>query len=512
MTFVRRIAILIFLAPAAHAGGIIDYIRNYDLNDYALGVSLSVSQSPYIGTSNNTIAYPYLTSFTHEAFTDDWLILSNGDVGFRWTNEAGWVLGAVSRINTQGSGTATVDELIGFETKKWSVEVGPLIGWRGWPVDLEYKQYYEVFSDYGGPTGELMASYPVRFRWGWVVPSVALIHNSASRNQYYYGVSESEVRPGRPEYIPGASNNPRVRLQIGYAITEKWLLSVTGGYEWLDSAISDSPVVGEDTLWSANVGIAYNNDIFRSADNAGEPFSRPGFELRAGIYSNNIDSKVLRRPVDGGPGEEIDMEDVLGIDRKNNVLQIDGIFRFAHFHRIELGYFELGRESRSTLRTDITVGDEIFTEGTEVNVDADLKVTRLAYGFSLMSDSQKELGVLVGMHMSDFDGTVVSEQTGQSVAVSVSTPLPVVGAFGSVALGKNTDMAASLQVFRMEFDHYEGSLNAMYLGVKHHFTERIGAGIGYNFFALNLDSADEGLRGSLRIRHHGPIVFAAFKF
>ena len=64
----------------------------------------------------------------------------------------------------------------------------------------------------------------------------------------------------------------------------------------------------------------------------------------------------------------------------------------------------------------------------------------------------------------------------------------------------------------MEFDHYDGSLNTINLGVKHHFTERIGAGIGYDFFSLNLDSPDERLRGSLRIRHHGPIVFAAFNF
>ena len=64
----------------------------------------------------------------------------------------------------------------------------------------------------------------------------------------------------------------------------------------------------------------------------------------------------------------------------------------------------------------------------------------------------------------------------------------------------------------MEFDRYEGSLNAFYLGVNHYFTEKIGAGIGYNYFAMNLDSPDQRLRGSVEIRHHGPIVFASFNF
>ena len=203
---------------------------------------------------------------------------------------------------------------------------------------------------------------------------------------------------------------------------------------------------------------------------------------------------------------------MLGINKKKNAFQIEATYRFAHFHRIELGHFELGRESTTTLLRDITIGDETFLQGTEIDVDADLKVTRIAYGFSLMSDSQKELGLLVGVHISDFESVITAGQTGQRVESSVNTPLPVIGAFGSLALGESTDLSASLQVFRMEFDHYEGSLNAMYLGVKHHFTETIGAGIGYNFFSMNLDSPDERLRGSLRIRQHGPFVFAAFNF
>jgi len=514
MTLVRHIVIVILVlhSSAANAGGILDYIRNYDLNNYALGISYSVSQSPYVGTDNNSIAYPYLTSFRHNAFTDDWLILSDGDLGFRWTNEAGWVVGAVSRINAQGSGTSVVDDLLGVDTRKWTVEMGPVIGWRGWPVHLQYKQYYEIFSDYGGPRGEFQTSFPVEFPWGWVIPSATFIRNSADHNLYYYGVSESEVRPGRPVYVPGSSNNIRLGLNTGYAITEKWLLSVSVNYEWLDSSISDSPIVGRDTLWSANVGIAYNNDVFRSREYTDDEFTTPGFELRAGIYKNNTDSKVVRWPVDGGPGEEVDLEDVLGINRKKNVLQLEGIYRFAHFHRLEVGYFELGRDSRTTLLTDMTIGDETFPAGTEIDVDSNLEVFRIVYGFSLMNDAQKELGLLVGIHNTKVDSKVISPQTGQAVESSIDTPLPVIGVFGSLSLGERTDLGASVQLFRMEFDHYEGSLNAMYLGLNYHFTDKLGAGIGYNFYALNLDSPEENLFGSLRIRHHGPIVFASFTF
>jgi hypothetical protein len=120
-----------------------------------------------------------------------------------------------------------------------------------------------------------------------------------------------------------------------------------------------------------------------------------------------------------------------------------------------------------------------------------------------MNDAQKELGILAGVHITNYEALVVAPDTGQRVETSISTPLPVIGVYGSVALGPRTDLSANVQLFRMEFDHYSGSLNNLYLGLTHYFSDSIGAGLGYNLYLMNLDSA---------VRHHGPIVFASFNF
>ena len=65
----------------AFAGRLLDYIRNYDLNDYALGISLSLGETPYTGADNSAFAYPYLTSFRDSAFTDDWILIREGSLG-----------------------------------------------------------------------------------------------------------------------------------------------------------------------------------------------------------------------------------------------------------------------------------------------------------------------------------------------------------------------------------------------------------------------------------------------
>ena len=88
------------------------------------------------------------------------------------------------------------------------------------------------------------------------MPSVTLVNNSAGYNRYYYGVSESEVGPNLEQYTPGSSTNVKVGLNTGYAINNRWLLSVTLNHEWLASEITNSPIVAKDSVWSGSIGIA----------------------------------------------------------------------------------------------------------------------------------------------------------------------------------------------------------------------------------------------------------------
>ena len=49
MRFERLICGFFLMAPMhAGAGSLMDYIRDYDLNDYALGVSVAAGQNPYV--------------------------------------------------------------------------------------------------------------------------------------------------------------------------------------------------------------------------------------------------------------------------------------------------------------------------------------------------------------------------------------------------------------------------------------------------------------------------------
>ena len=64
----------------------------------------------------------------------------------------------------------------------------------------------------------------------------------------------------------------------------------------------------------------------------------------------------------------------------------------------------------------------------------------------------------------------------------------------------------------MDFHRYEGSLNYATLDWRRRFGNSFSAGLAYNYYALNLDSHDNDVRGTLEVRHHGPELFLAVGF
>ncbi len=513
----RRISLLVLVGTlsagdSAYAGKLLDYIRDYDLNDYALGVSLSLGETPYVGAENSAFGYPYLTSFRDSAFTDDWILIREGNLGVRWVSDNDWELGLLGRVQTLGLGSDDVPELRGLEDRKWTLELAPMVGYRGWPVHIDFKTYADILDRHGGLSSELTLSLPYEWSRGYVVPSVRAIQYSKDFTNYYYGVSAAEARPSRPQYQAGGATNTTLKMRWGYAITDKWLLSGSIGVEYLDSEISNSPIVDKDTLWSGNIGVAYNSDIFqpRGSERAGRKQSR--FEFRVAAFSDSVDTKIVRNASDGTPGSEIDLENVLGLSDEETILQLDAIFRIGDYHRIELGYFELERSGTTTLQSAIDFGDETFDAATTIDSIFDTTIFRISYAYSLINDDQKELGFMAGLHFSRFNTEISSEATGQRAASTADTPLPVVGAHGSIALGKKASLGARIQLFRMDFDRYEGLLSYLTVDLQRRFGENFSVGLAYNFYTMKLESSENDLTGSLQIRHSGPALFVSAGF
>ena len=117
-----------------------------------------------------------------------------------------------------------------------------------------------------------------------------------------------------------------------------------------------------------------------------------------------------------------------------------------------------------------------------------------------------------GLHYSRFNTQISAEATGQLVTSKAATPLPVIGLHGSIALGQKATLGARIQFFRMDFDRYEGSLSYITLDLQRRFGDYFSLGVAYNYYEMNLDSRHNDVRGSLAVRHQGPVLFVNIGF
>ena len=490
----------------------LDYIRNYDLNDYALGLSVSTSQSPYLDSGNSRLFYPILTSFRPASLTDNWLLIQDENWGVRYVTDSDWELGVIARVQTLGLGVANSEQLLGLEDRSWSVEGGPLIGWRGLPIHVQFRSYWEAPNHHSGTSSEFEFTLPWEYARGFVIPKARMIFMSGSYSDYYFGVAPQEATATIPEYQPGSALNASLGVTIGYELNPHWLLQTKLGVEFLDSAIQRSPLVDRDRLWSGSISLAYNADVFEPREYSAADRDQ-NVEIRLGAFSSRIDTRLLLEPNDVRPGEDLDLEDFLGIADKESVAQIDAFYRVAFYHRFDLGYFELQRSSATTLQRGIGFGDNFYPEGTEIETRSESRLLRFGYSYSLMRDGQKELGLSAGLsHVRYASDVRVQDESQAPDQVVVNALLPTIGVFGSVPVGDKWRLAADVDLFALEFDRYQGYMAYLTLDLERKFGESFGAGIGYNFYGFRLKSKNDDLDGTLRVRHQGPKVYLSVKF
>lgn len=97
-----------------------------------------------------------------------------------------------------------------------------------------------------------------QYRWQ-ITAGVEIEYLSGNYADYYYGVSQIEQQNSTFDaYDVGSVVQPSVTLGGYYSFNRQWQLVANVGFQMLDSAISDSPIIDADTVLDGFVGVIYN--------------------------------------------------------------------------------------------------------------------------------------------------------------------------------------------------------------------------------------------------------------
>lgn len=127
--------------------------------------------------------------------------------------------------------------------------------------DVQAQVLTDVSGTHNGHEAWLSWTRPWYFATRTGIDEVALTlgleWKSADLVGYYYGVRPDETFPGRPVYEGASGTNAYIRLSARHAFNDNWQLVSMLEREYLSDAITDSPVVVDDSVNTFFVGLFY---------------------------------------------------------------------------------------------------------------------------------------------------------------------------------------------------------------------------------------------------------------
>ena len=117
---------------------------------------------------------------------------------------------------------------------------------------------HEITGEHHGQEAELRLTQ--RFALGAIPLGVyaGAMWRSQDLSRYLYGVTGAEALIGRPAFDPGATTSPYIGVNASLPVSPRVRVFGTVQADFLDPAITDSPIVTEDATLSLGVGIQFS--------------------------------------------------------------------------------------------------------------------------------------------------------------------------------------------------------------------------------------------------------------
>ena len=217
-----------------------------------LGLAAVSSPSPYAGVDERPVTVVPFANFEAGRF-----YLRGLEAGYRLAEGEAFSAAAILQPRFQSYSPGDSPALDGMEARRRTAEGGLRAGVRlgRWKVGL--RGVSDLLGRHDGQTVTFDAGVRLGGPRLGVTPSAGLQWQSANFVDYYYGVRASEARPDRPAYTGQAAFNPFLGASVRWRLGGRWGVFALARHAWLDSAITDSPIVDRGTDNSGVLALTY---------------------------------------------------------------------------------------------------------------------------------------------------------------------------------------------------------------------------------------------------------------
>lgn len=251
--------------------------------------------------------------------------------------------------------------------------------------------------------------------------------------------------------------------------------------------------------------------IAQQAGSTTHPALQDRWFFQVGVYSPDVATTASLNGSGGRVGTEIDFEQDLGFAERKDMPAVLAGVRLGRRWRIEAEYLSLKRENSRVLSRTIEWGDNTYTLGTTVQSEFSSDIFRLSAGYSFVRDTQKEFGVALGLHSTDFYVAIATPSLGAESG-EVLAPLPTIGIYGAYAFSPKWLLTGRVDVFSLSYEEYDGSLVNATVGADYRVWPGFGLGAAWRYIDYDLSVSKTRYNGAINYRFSGPLLYLVSSF
>ncbi len=220
----------------------------------------------------------------------------------------------------------------------------------------------------------------------------------------------------------------------------------------------------------------------------------------------------------GGRKVSVDFENDLNVDEFAVSPNVEFRWRFTKNkkHRLMVSYFGIFRDGTANIDFVLDLGGGVVIPvSTETKTEFDFNIVDVSYGYSLLLDEKKELGLFAGLDFIfvnfRFKAAVAGVDKRGKIADNFKFPFPTVGAYFDYAFTERLALQSKFQVFGLSIGDISGAIFRGDLRLQHNTFEHVGFYAGYELLGMT-GSVDLDSLSELTNFSHGPTVGLALRF
>ena len=246
------------------------------------------------------------------------------------------------------------------------------------------------------------------------------------------------------------------------------------------------------------------------------------FRFAFGGYAlARFDSTISLTEPNLGAGISISPQDTLGLDVENQVLRIEGYYRFKPQHALTYSWYSISTEGNKTIEEGFEWVDEdgntiTIPLGAQVVSNLDYDIFKVGYLWSFHHTDKIELGVGAGLHITRLglalDASITTPPTSAIEQVDTTVPLPVISFVLKYQVTPKWHWYLKTEAFALKFDKWAGSYRDSTFGIEYRGWKNVALGAGLSANALEVEEEDP--KAELRFTNNisGGLLYVATYF